>query len=148
MSLPDLRCQSCRRDKRVFSAGTIESRARILKSSWWRFAWLDALCELNLNHRWLQGPGLTHLPNAALRNIPVEELELKGQCPDYVHARASSVFSSNDNRTVTLTRQDFLPHRTAHGDLLFAFSSNILDFRRSLSSYLKFGWRHEDSSWF
>ena len=34
---------------------------------------------------------------------------LKGQCPDYAHARASSVFSSKDNRTVILTRQDFLP---------------------------------------
>ena len=58
--------------------------------------------------------------------------------PDYVHARASSVFSSKDNRTVILTRQDFLPDRTADG-MLFIFSSNILDFRTSLSSYLKFG---------
>ena len=73
---------------------------------------------------------------------------LKGQCPDYAHARASSVFSSKDSRTVTLTRQDFLPDRTADGDLLFIFSSNILDFQRSLSSYLKFGSRHEDSSRF
>ena len=73
---------------------------------------------------------------------------LKGQCPDYMHARASSVFSSKDNGTVILTRQDFLPDRTADGDLLFIFSSNILDFRRSLSSYLKFGSRHEDSSRF
>ena len=71
---------------------------------------------------------------------------LKGQCPDYAHARASSVFSSKDNRTVILTRQDFLPDRTADRDLLFIFSSNILDFRRSLSSYLKFGSRHGDSS--
>ena len=63
---------------------------------------------------------------------------LKGQCPYYAHARASSVFSSKDNRTVILTRQDFLPDRTADRDLLFIFSSNILDFRRSLSSYLKF----------
>jgi len=63
---------------------------------------------------------------------------LKGQCPDYAHARASSVFSS------ILTRQDFLPDCTADGDLLFTFSRNILDFRRSLSSYLKFGSRHED----
>ena len=54
-------------------------------------------------------------------------------------------FSSKDNRTVILTRQDFLPDRTADRDLLFIFSSNILDFRRSLSSYLKFGQRHEDS---
>ena len=71
---------------------------------------------------------------------------LKGQCPDYAHARASSVFSSKDNRTVILTRQDFLPDRTADGDLLFTFSRiiNILDHRRSLSSYLKFGSRRED----
>ena len=62
---------------------------------------------------------------------------LKGQCPDYAHARVSSVFSSKDNRTVKLTRQDFLPDRTADRDLLFIFSSNILDFRRSLSSYIK-----------
>ena len=63
--------------------------------------------------------------------------DLKGQCPDYAHARASSVFSSKDNRTVKLTRQDFVPDRTADRDLLFMFSSNILDFRRSLSSYIK-----------
>ena len=62
---------------------------------------------------------------------------LKGQCPDYAHARASSVFSSKDNRTVKLTRQDFLPDRTADREMLFIFSSNILDFRRSLSSYIK-----------
>ena len=62
---------------------------------------------------------------------------LKGQCPDYAHARAPSDFSSKDNRTVKLTRQDFLPDRTADRDLLFIFSSNILDLRRSLSSYIK-----------
>ena len=62
---------------------------------------------------------------------------LKGQCPDYAHVRAPSVFSSKDNRTVKLTRQDFLPDRTADRDLLFIFSSNILDFRRSFSSYIK-----------
>ena len=73
---------------------------------------------------------------------------LKGQCPDYAHARASSVFSSKDNGTVILTRQDFLPDRTADGDLLFIFSSNTLDFRRNLSSCLKFGSRHEDLSRF
>ena len=63
---------------------------------------------------------------------------LKGQCPDYAHARASSVFSSKDNRAVILTRQDFLPDRTADRVLLLIFSSNILDFhdRRSLSSYI------------
>ena len=42
---------------------------------------------------------------------------LKGQYPDYAHARASSVFSLKDNRTVILTRQDFLPDRTADRDL-------------------------------
>ena len=73
---------------------------------------------------------------------------LKGQCPDCAHARASSVSSSKDNRHVILTRQDFFPDRTAYGDLLLTFSSNILDFGRSFSSYLKFGSRHEDSSRF
>ena len=73
---------------------------------------------------------------------------LKGQCPDSAHEPASSVFSSKDIRTIILTRQDFLPDCTADGDLLFIFSSNILDFRRSLSSYLKFGEWHEDSSRF
>ena len=35
---------------------------------------------------------------------------VKGQCPDYALARASSVFlSSKGNRTVILNRQDFLP---------------------------------------
>ena len=33
--------------------------------------------------------------------------------------------------------------RKADGDLLFTFSSDILDFRKSLSSYLKFGSPHE-----
>ena len=51
----------------------------------------------------------------------------KAEC-DMQHARASSVFSSTDNRTVILTRQDFLPDRTTDGDLLFTFSSNILVF--------------------
>ena len=60
--------------------------------------------------------------------------------------RASPVFCSKDNRTIVSTRQDYLPDRTADGDLLFTFSSNILDFRRSLSSSSKFGSRHEDSS--
>ena len=59
----------------------------------------------------------------------------KGQCPDYAHAPASSVFSSKDNRTVILIRQDFLPDRTADGSLLFTFSSDILDFWWRLSSY-------------
>ena len=53
-----------------------------------------------------------------------------------------------DNRTVVLTGQDFLPDRTVDGDLLSTFSSNILDFRRSLSPYFNFGSRHEDSSRF
>ena len=61
---------------------------------------------------------------------------LKGQCPDFAHARASSVFSSKDNRTVILTRQDFLPDRTADRDLLFIFSSNILEFRISKKSFV------------
>ena len=69
--------------------------------------------------------------------LHMNKCKLKGQCPDFAHAQASSVFSSKDNRTVILTRQDFLPDRTADGDLLFIFSSNILDFRRSLSSYIK-----------
>ena len=47
-----------------------------------------------------------------------------------------------------MTRQDFLPDRTADGDLLFIFSSNTLDFQRNLSSYLKSGSRHEDLSRF
>ena len=38
-------------------------------------------------------------------------------------------FSSKDNRTVILTRQDFFPNRSAEGDLLFTFSSNIFDFK-------------------
>ena len=49
------------------------------------------------------------------------------------------VVSSKDNRTVVFTGQDFFPDRTADGALLFTFSSNNLDFRRSLSFYLKFG---------
>ena len=83
---------------------------------------------------------------------------LKRQSPDYAHGRASSVFSSKDYRTVILTRQDqpeyqaflqdFLPDRTTDGDLLFIFSRNILDFRRSLLSYIKFGSRFEDLSRF
>ena len=67
----------------------------------------------------------------------------KGQCPDYAHARTSSVFSYKDNRTVMLTGQDFLADRTGNGELLFTFSSNILDFRRSLSFYLIFGSRNK-----
>ena len=53
-----------------------------------------------------------------------------------------------DDRTVILTGQDFLPDRNVDGELLSTFSSNILDFRRSLSPYFKFGSRHEDSSRF
>ena len=59
------------------------------------------------------------------------DITLKGQCPDYAHARASSDFSSKDNRTVILTRQDLLPDGTADGDLLFTFSSNIFDFEEA-----------------
>ena len=50
------------------------------------------------------------------------------------HAEHHLFFLKKDNRTVILTRQDFLSDRTADGDLLFTFSSNILDFRRSPSS--------------
>ena len=35
-----------------------------------------------------------------------DNITLKGQCPDYEHARASSVFSPKDSRTVKLTQQD------------------------------------------
>ena len=84
----------------------------------------------------------------AEQGMVFRDSSLKGQCPDFAHARASSVFSSKDNRTVILTWQDFLPNHTADGDLLFIFSSNTLDFLRNLSSYLKFGSRHEDLSRF
>ena len=80
--------------------------------------------------------------------ILTHSVYLKGQCPDYAHALASSVFSSKDNRTVIMTRQDFLPDRTADGDLLFIFSSKTLDFQRNLSPYLKSGSRHEHLSRF
>ena len=62
---------------------------------------------------------------AQSERLPPTQGALKGQCPDYAHARASSVFCSKDNRTVILTRQDFLPDRIADGDLLSTFSSNI-----------------------
>ena len=73
---------------------------------------------------------------------------LKGTVCRLCAVQVSSVFSWKDNRTVILTWKDFLPDHTTNGDLLFTFSSNILDFRRSFSSYLKFGSRHEDSSRF
>ena len=63
----------------------------------------------------------------------IGRLQIKPSCSGDENA----VFPSKDNRTVKLTRQDFLPDRTADKDLLFIFSSNILDFRRSLSSYIK-----------
>ena len=51
------------------------------------------------------------------------DLYLQNDC---AHARASSVFFfSKDNRTVILTRQDFLPDRTADGDLLFTFRGSF-----------------------
>ena len=50
------------------------------------------------------------------------------------------------NCRIYATRFPSRPHRD--GDLLFTFSSNILDFRRSPSPYLKFGSRHEDLSRF
>ena len=74
---------------------------------------------------------------------------LKGQCPDCAHTRASSgLFFKRQQNYVILTRRDFLPDRTVDGDLFFTFASDFLDFRRSFSSYLKFGSRHEDSSRF
>ena len=63
--------------------------------------------------------------------------QLKEQCPDYAHALASSFFFLQ--KTIELSYsldKIFFPDRTADGDLLFIFSSNILDFRRSLSSYI------------
>ena len=56
-------------------------------------------------------------------------------------ARASvTCFFFKDNRTVILTRQDFLANRTADGDLFFTLLNNIninniLAFRKSLLSY-------------
>ena len=78
-------------------------------------------------------------PSMLRRFSSERKFRWKGQCPDYAHARASCVFSSKDNRTVTLTRQAFLPDRTVDGHLLFPLSRiiNLLNFRRSLSSYLK-----------
>ena len=64
------------------------------------------------------------------RKIAVDP-SLKAQCPDYALARTPSVFSAKDNRTVKLTLQDFILDCTANTDLLFKFSSNILDFRTS-----------------
>ena len=75
-------------------------------------------------------------------------LKLKGTVSRLCAPRATFVFSSKDNRIVLLTRQDFLSYHTADGVLLFIFSSNVLHFRRSLSSSLKFDWRDEDSSRF
>ena len=49
---------------------------------------------------------------------------------------------------IDATRFPSGPDRTADRDLLVAFSSNILDFRRSPSPCLKFGSRHEDLSRF
>ena len=113
-------------------------------SNWSRDQWNQfSLLTLNPMSFQQNGPCLSLLMSPACRS-----LVLRYQNRPFRHVRASSVFSSKDNRTVILTRQDFLPDRTADGDLLFIFSSNILDFRRSLSSYLKFGSRHEDSSRF
>ena len=64
-------------------------------------------------------------------------------------ARAKVIcFFFKRQKNCHLTRQDFFPDRHANRDLLFTFSSNILDFQRSLSSYLKFGSGHEDWSRF
>ena len=86
--------------------------------------------------RSLEQPNLLQIPTA-----------LKGTVSQLC-ARASIICFSKDNRTVMLIWQDFLPDRPADGGLLFTLSSNILDFWRRLSYYLKFGSRHKDSSWF
>ena len=57
---------------------------------------------------------------------------------EFTAIKPEGVKGTVDNRTVILTRQDFLPDHTADRDLLFIFSSNILDF----------GSRFEDSSRF
>ena len=74
-----------------------------------------------------------------VNGVNVSLVKLNGQCPDFAHARASSVFFlflllllllllllKKDNITAVLTRHDFLrPDRTADGDLLFTFLSNM-----------------------
>ena len=63
-----------------------------------------------------------------VNGVNVSRVKLKGQCPDFAHARASSVFFlllKKDNITAILTRHDFLPDRTADGDWLWTFLSNI-----------------------
>ena len=66
-----------------------------------------------------------------VNGVNVSLVKLNGQCPDFAHARASSVFFlllllKKDNITAILTRHDFLrPDRTADGDLLFTFLSNM-----------------------
>ena len=71
-----------------------------------------------------------------VNGVNVSRVKLKGQCPDFAHARASSVFFlllllllllllKKDNITAILTRHDFLPDRIADGDLLLTFLSNI-----------------------
>ena len=65
-----------------------------------------------------------------VNGVIVSRVKLKGQCPDFAHARASSVFFffffiKKDNITAILTRHDFLPDRTADGDLFLTFLSNI-----------------------
>ena len=70
----------------------------------------------------------------ASQKMPVGKQSLKGTA--FRLCALSSViclFSFKDNRTVTLYH-DFLPDRTADGDLLLTFSSNIFNFRRSPSS--------------
>ena len=57
------------------------------------------------------------------RTIPVADQKDRGLL------ERDCFFSSKDNRTVILTRQDFFPNRSAEGDLLFTFSSNIFDFK-------------------
>ena len=103
-----------------------------------------------LREKIMQGPGFPtndwdNLHNRRQHHLCTFIFQcLKGLVPtERLCARASFMcfFFSKDNRTVILTRQDFLPDRTADGDLLFGF-------RGSFSSYVKFGSRHEDSSRF
>ena len=67
----------------------------------------------------------------ASQKMPVGKQPLKGTALRL--CALSSVicfFSFKDNRTVKLYH-DFLPDRSADGDLLLTFSSNIFNFRRS-----------------
>ena len=68
---------------------------------------------------------------------------VKGQCPDYALGRASSVFfPSKGNRTVMLTRQDFLPD-SPPTEICCLYSQVIFQTFEEV-----FDSRHEDSSRF